>query len=284
VVGSGARVETGESPAAQEELSPPIVEALAGRTTPKFLATLDAADAPNVVPILSLEAADARTLIFGELMIWKTRRNLEVNPRVCVTLLSPALQGWVIKGDFLEFQPGGPYFDHIMASDAFRYNAYAGIRSAGVIRVREVAESFVLSRSGLLADMLRSRWAARRPRRWDSGVALPAPVREKFGRLQAAKLLAYLGQDGYPVAVPVLSLVPAGRGSLVLAGGSAGLALAGLRPGARVAVSVLTFEPLAYQVKGEFLGTERSLGRPVGLIRIDEVYSASPPLPGKRLA
>jgi len=283
VVGSGARLEAGESPAAEGELSPPIVEALAGRATPKFLATLDANGAPNVVPILSLEAADARTIIFGELMIWKTRRNLEVNPRVCVTVLSPALRGWVIKGDFLEFQPSGPHFDHIMASDAFRYNAYAGIRNAGVIQVLEVADSFVLSRNALLADMLRSRWAARRLRRRDDGVALPAPVREKFGRLQAAKLLAYLGEDGYPVAVPVLSLVPAGRGSLVMAGGSAAAALAGLRPGARVAVSVLTFEPLAYQVKGEFLGTERSLGRPAGLIRVDEVYSASPPLPGKRI-
>lgn len=284
MVGSGARVGAGESPAAQTELSPPIVKALAGRTTPKFLATLDAANVPNVVPILSLEAADGRTVTFGELMIWKTRRNLEANPRVCVTVMSPALQGWIVKGDFLEFQTSGPHFDHIMASDTFRYNAYAGIRSAAVIRVREVKGSFVLSQAGLLADMLRSRWAARRLRRRDRGVALPAPVREKFGRLRAAKFLAYLDPDGYPVAVPAFSLVPAGRGSLVLAGRSAGVALAGLSPGVRVAVSVLTFEPLAYQVKGEFLGTERSLGRPVGLIRVDEVYSASPPLPGKRLA
>jgi hypothetical protein len=51
-----------------------------------------------------------------------------------------------------------------------------------------------------------------------------------------------------------------------------------------VAASVLTFEPLAYQIKGEFLGLERSLGRLAGVVAVQEVYSASPPLPGKRIA
>ena len=51
-----------------------------------------------------------------------------------------------------------------------------------------------------------------------------------------------------------------------------------------VAAAVLTAEPLAYQVKGRFLGVERSLGRPLGVIQVLEVYSASPPVPGERIA
>ena len=108
---------------------------------------------------------------------------------------------------------------------------------------------------------------------------MPAPVREKFARLQAAKFLAYLGTDGYPDIAPALSLTPAGERALVFAG-----SVDGLQQGAQVAAAVLTAEPLAYQVKGRFLAEKRSLGGSLGIIQVQEVYSASPPLPGERIA
>jgi hypothetical protein len=108
---------------------------------------------------------------------------------------------------------------------------------------------------------------------------MPVPVREKFARMQAAKFLAFLGPDGYPDVAPALSLTPAGERALVFAG-----TVDRLERGAQVAAAVLTAEPLAYQVKGRFLGTERSLGGPLGVIQVLEVYSASPPLPGERIA
>jgi predicted pyridoxine 5'-phosphate oxidase superfamily flavin-nucleotide-binding protein len=265
-------------------LSPDIVEALAGERTPKFLATLSSEGVPNVVPIISLQAADEGTVIFGEFMMWKTRRNLEVNPRVSVAVMT-ASQGWVIKGDFLEFQRTGPYFERIMASDAFRYNAYAGIRNAGVIRVASVVRAFALSQPTALLDWGRAWWFARRARRRGAnGVTVPLPVRKKFARLRAAKFLAYLDGDGYPDVVPALSLIPADEQIFVFSSDLAAPALATLRSGTKVAASVLTFEPVAYQIKGEFLGAERSLGKLAGVIAAQEVYSASPPLPGKRIA
>jgi len=265
-------------------LSPAIVEALAGERTPKFLATLNVEGVPNVVPIISLQAADESTVIFGEFMMWKTRRNLEVNPRVSVAVMTDS-QGWVIKGEFLEFQRSGPYFDQIMAGDTFRYNAYAGIRNAGVIRVGSVVRAFALSRRTVLLDMARAKWFARRTRRRGvDGVTVPIQVRQKFARLQAAKFLAYLDGDGYPDIVPVLSLIPADEQTFVFSSDPAAPALAALSPGAKVAASVLTFEPIAYQIKGEFLGAERSLGRLAGVVGVREVYSASPPLPGQRIA
>ncbi len=258
----------------------PIIEALAGERTPKFLATLDAEGVPNVVPVISLQAADESTIIFGEFMIWKTRRNLEVNPRVCVAVMTTR-QGWVVKGDFLEFQRSGPYFDQIMSADSYRYNAYAGIRNAGVIQARSLERSFTVSSRSVLVDTARARWLARRERLPErSWVALPPPVREKFSRLRAAKFLAYRDDDGYPNIVPALSLRPAGSHTLVFSGAVA----AELSPGTRVAASVLTFEPLAYQIKGEIAAVERSLGQPAAVVAVQEVYTACPPLPGERIA
>jgi hypothetical protein len=49
--------------------------------------------------------------------------------------------------------------------------------------------------------------------------------------------------------------------------------------GAELAVSILTMEPVAYQLKGAYAG--RKLG--VGIVDVTECYSASPPLLGEHL-
>jgi predicted pyridoxine 5'-phosphate oxidase superfamily flavin-nucleotide-binding protein len=265
-----------------DKLSPATTKALAGARTPKFLATRSADGVPNVVPVLSLEAADEQTIIFGEMMIWKTRRNLEADPRVAVMVLAPDLRGWTIRGQFAEFQRSGPHFDHVMASDDVRYNAYGGIRSAGVIRVLAVTRTFKLSQGGLLLDTARSRWLARRlSRDGRAEGTMPVQVVEKFNRLRAAKALAFLDGSGHPDCLAALPLVPAGPARLVF--GGAAEDLDGLEPGSPVAAAVLSMEPVAYQVKGEFAGLRTSLGRRLGVIDVREAYSASPPLPGARL-
>ena len=271
-------IETAES-----RLSPAAMRALAGARTPKFLATRDAGGIPNVVPVLSLEAAGDQTIIFGEMMIWKTRRNLEADPRVSIMVLAPDLRGWTIRGRFVEFQIAGPHLDRIKAGENVRYNAYGGIRSAGVIRVTETARTFKLSRARVLLDGARSRWLARRlARDGPAEAVMPVQVRDKFGRLQAAKALAFLDADGHPDCLPALSLMPAGASRLVF-GGPTVEGVAGLAPGSLIAAAVLALEPVAYQVKGEFAGLRASLGRRLGVIDVREAYSASPPLPGQRL-
>jgi hypothetical protein len=269
--------------ASQRKLDPETMTALSGSRTPKFLATRDDRGTPNVVPVLSLEAVDERTIIFAELMIWKTRRNLETDPRVSILAISADLRAWTIKGRFLEFQRSGAYYDHLMKSEDVRYNAYSGIRSAGVIEVLAASRKLNFSRAGLLVDTLRSRWLARRVSGNNGDVSvMPPQVREKFDRLSAAKAVAFLDDEGHPECLPAMAMASSGSAGLVW-GGSGSEQPARPRSGQRVAAAVITMEPVAYQVKGQFQGWRSSLGRKLGTIWIQEAYSASPPLPGKRL-
>jgi len=271
------------APSSRSGLDPETITALSGSRTPKFLATRDDGGTPNVVPVLSLEAVDERTIIFAELMIWKTRRNLEADQRVSILAISADLRAWTIKGRFKEFQRTGPHYDHLMKSEDVRYNAYSGIRSAGVIEVLDAARQLRFSRAGLMVDAIRSRWLARRLTGSGGGeFAMPRQLREKFGRIRAAKAVAFLDDEGHPECLPAMAMATAGAAGLVW-GGSGSEQLAFPRSGQRVAAAVITMEPVAYQVKGEFQGWRSSLGRKLGAIRVQEAYSASPPLPGKRL-
>jgi hypothetical protein len=255
-----------------------LVTALHGDRVPKFLATLDAQGKPNVVVITSIDALDERTLFFGEFLIWKTRENLGVEPRVAVAVVTEDLALWTLRGRFREFQDRGPLLERLNQKEMFRYNAYLRISRAGVIDVEAVTGTWKLSKLRVAAELLPLKAASLLAGAWP-GRALPGRVVEKFARTQAVKFLAFRGEDGYPEIVPAFSLVPTRSATMLFGTGLFAAQMRRIPKGARVAASVLTFDAISYQVKGVYAG--QTLG--VGRLKVDEVYSASPPLAGERI-
>ena len=258
-----------------------LAQALMSDRTPKFLATLDAGGVPNIVPVISMRAADDETLIFAEFMIWKTKKNLLENPNVRVAVLSPELSWWAIKGTFKGFETSGEHFEILSQQDMFRYNPYTGIRSAGVIQVEDVSEKHRLLNPAsvveLAAAMLRSRTAL------NSKGIMPPPVVEKFRRFKSAKALAVRGADGFPAAVITSAMLPIGNSHLIVGTSYFPEEISLKRP-INAAACVITYDPVAYQVKGHLRRTPRIGNLQLATMRVEEVYSASPPLPGKRIA
>jgi hypothetical protein len=261
------------------EETPGLREALMGEMTPKFLATLSPEAIPNVVPVVSILPADDQpdTLFFGNFLLRKSIRNLEGDPRVGVLVITPELQGWMLSGDFVEFQRTGPYVDRQMSSSLLRYNAYTGIRNAGVIRLRSVEGTFSISKLQVARDYLLARLASLSLKsHGNGGVEMPLPVRKEFAKMVAVKVLAWLGRDGYPSVVPALSLQPAGPQTLLCWLGSK---LPSPSPDAWVATNILTFEAISYQAKGLWDARGKT-----GAIQVREVYAGGPPIPGGRVA
>jgi hypothetical protein len=257
-------------------LSTELINALAGERTPKFLATVSAGGIPNIV--------DANTIIFGEFMVVKTRQNLEQVPEVGVAVFTEDLRIWAFRGRFLRFERTGSYVDMINGTEMFRYNAYSGIRSAGVIEAVEVTHTWTMSKQELLRQML----VVKILRRFflsssNDGVVLPSVVKEKFDRFKAVKFLAYKDSQGYPACIPVPSLFSAGNGKMIFGTFLAHQAIQDIAHSTFMAASVITLDPVAYQIKGTFEGIKSKRLGSVGFLRIKEAYSASPPLPGHRI-
>lgn len=265
----------------QKGLNDKLFAALKGEMTPKFLATRDAAGIPNVVPIISIEPYDRRTLIFGNYLMWKTERNLRKTAEVSVCVISEELYGTVIRGRFLGFQRAGAYVDQINSSRFLRYNAYTGIRSAGSIEILEIMEPFQLTKMDVLSGFFLSRMKRPVAASLSEGKGvMNATVSGMFARLNAVKMIAFLDPKGFPLAVPVMSLQPAGPDVMVFRKKPVGKYLVDLADGAPVAVSVITMDPVAFQVKGVY----REIDRNWGAVQLREAFHASVPFPGKRIA
>jgi hypothetical protein len=261
------------------EQTPGLMQALRGEMTPKFLATRNAEGVPNVVPVVTILPTDDQpdTLFFGNFLLRKSIQNLQQDPRVGILVITQDLQGWILKGEFLEFQRTGPYVERQMSGSLLRYNAYTGIRDAGVIRVMSLEGSFRISKLQVAMDYLQARLAALRGGDGGQGtVTVPAAVRKEFAKMVAVKVLAWLHVDGCPLVVPTLSLQPAGPRAML---GRTRPGLPSPPPGAAVASNVLTFEAISYQVKGRWEGTGRT-----GRLWVQEVYAGGPPIPGGRIA
>jgi hypothetical protein len=270
---------------------PGLLQALAHEMTPKFLATRSAASVPNIVPCTSImPAGDSEEhardrLIFGNFLLRKSVDNLDEDPRVGILVITTDLEGWMLQGDFQGWQRAGAYVDRLNSTDLLRYNAYTGIRNAGIVEVRSVVRHFRISKLRVLADYALAR-AARvgSSQPLQSAVAMPPVVQEEFSPITAVRVLAYLDGEGYPLAVPVLSLQPAGERALVCAEGLAADLLEPLPVGTPVAANLLTLDIVSFQAKGQWLGSRRFLGAPVGAMAVTAVYAGGPPIPGRQVA
>ncbi|GAB4506511.1 MAG: hypothetical protein Kow00123_06490 [Anaerolineales bacterium] len=259
---------------------PGLLDALRGEMTPKFLATRNSAGMPNVVPVVSILPSDDEpdTLFFGNFLLRKSIQNLQEDPRVCVLVITPQLEGWVLLADFVEFQRTGPYVERQMNSSLLRYNAYTGVRNAGILRVKSALGGFKIGRLNVALDYIRAKVAAMGAGDGQAGgIVVPRPVCAEFAKMVAVKVLAWVGPDGYPRIAPVLSLQPAGRGVMIHWLGSQPLGWPS--DGDSVACNILTFEAVSYQLKGQWAKRGKT-----GAVTVREVYAGGPPLPGGRIA
>lgn len=254
-------------------------ELLAEEMAAKFLATADAQGDINVALIVTMQPPpDGRKdrLIFGEFLMWKSRRNLEENPRVAAMVVNMKLKIATLLGDFQEFENKGLYKDAIDSSPFMRYNAYSGVRSAGIIDVKGAEPVRTPFLPVLVTDQVRLRMCRKK---LDGGVRIPGLVRSKFLKLTSIKALAVTGEDGYPRVYPVLTVTPAGRTGFLLRASKYNRELAGVEVPCRAAMGLVTMDVKSYKVKGEL----NPIGGGVFHFRVDEVYNSMPPLAGERI-
>jgi hypothetical protein len=108
---------------------------------------------------------------------------------------------------------------------------------------------------------------------------MPLQVVALFRRKAILKYISHIDPDGWPVPRPAFALFPVDRRTMVIGGAEE----EGMMPGQVVAACALSRDIIAYQVKGKYGGRRKIAGVDLGTIDIEDVYTASPPLPGKRI-
>lgn len=116
-----------------------VIEKLNSPDSIKVLASVDKEGMPNVVIISSLIAVDEETIVYANLMGVKTPENLEKTRKVAINVFAPNPGvSYQMKGEFIEFLKSGPIFEAFTEHPALKYDPVFGVKSIGVIKVKEV--------------------------------------------------------------------------------------------------------------------------------------------------
>jgi hypothetical protein len=108
---------------------------------------------------------------------------------------------------------------------------------------------------------------------------MPRNIYNAFSKMAAVKVLAFVDDDGYPVAFPEFGMLPAASNRIVIKRKEEKRRGFELNDGERVAISLVTLEPAAFQLKGVF----HEINKATGYICLDRVYACSLPRPGVRV-
>ncbi len=265
-----------------EILSEELVETMNILENPKFMATKDDTGEPNIALVLSWTVySDRKRLVYGEFMNNKTRKNLEAgNNELGLLVMTTDLDNWMIRADFESYHRNDEIYEFIAMTPLFRYNQYTRARSVGVAHRLWSSPNYKISKLSVLSSYVKVKLAARKipTIKTDEG-NMPRNVMERFNRMVAAKVIAFVEDDGYLSLFLSFGIIPVSSNRLVVHRSEEKRRGLEIKDGQRVAVSLATLEPAAFQVKGTF----KVIGDSVGIIDLDQVYACSLPRPGVRV-
>ncbi len=199
-------------------LTDELIEAMKEFLTPKFMVTKDSEGEPNVVPVMSWTVYKNNTLVYGDFMTYKTRKNVnDGNTQIAILVFTTDLDSWLIKADFESYHRNDEIYEFIAQTPLFRYNNYTNARGAGVAEAIWASQKYGISKLGVLSAFLKAKLAGRNvPTEESLEGNMPLNVLKRLSQMAAVKIIAYISEDGYPVAFPEFGMVPVSSNRIVM--------------------------------------------------------------------
>jgi predicted pyridoxine 5'-phosphate oxidase superfamily flavin-nucleotide-binding protein len=104
-----------------------------------YLATVDGAGMPNVVPMLQYWWFNDDTMVIGDLFMKATRINVQANGRVCISACGEGNEAYKLRGT-ATYEASGPAYD-LANSELHRGSPERNFKGAVVFKVTEVYDA-----------------------------------------------------------------------------------------------------------------------------------------------
>lgn len=250
----------------------------------KILATIDENQKPNLVFINTFEAKDNKTLRFAEFIHGKSKKNLELRKKSSVNFLTLDYHNWIVKGDFSHWEYEGPDYEYYNnEKPLFRNNAYTGIKRVGFIDVRKViAPNTPVKVDRNIAKIIKN-FIKEGKADSDKPDILPNLVAKLFKAKSNLKFISFIDEDGYPMIIPTLQLIPVNGNRLVFTPSILKEDFLKIKPETFMACYGMSLEVIMYQIKGTFKEVQEYEGIPIGILEVEEVYCSMAPKAGDRI-
>ncbi len=244
-----------------------------------LIATVDAGGLPHLSLITSLQAKSCDKLMFGQFCEGWSKDQLQKNPRAAFCVMNQDKQLWRGRLRWTGKAKSGEDYELYNRKPMFRYNSYFGIHTVHYLDLVEAGGMETLKVAPIVAGAVLLSLIKR-----FSGVEGEAALRpwaeHLVGDKSTLKFLSWVGEDGFPVIVPVVPVTVAGARRLLFSPSVYAHELSLLQAGTPVAVFALNLQMESVLMRGAFSGYRRFLAVKAGVVDIDWVYNSMPPKHG----
>lgn len=244
-----------------------------------LLATVNTEGLPHLTLISSLRANTPTQLIWGQFVEGTSKRFIRENQRVGFAMMTLDKDLWRGKATFTHTATQGPEYEMYNNTPMFRYNAYFGIHTVYYMDLVEQVGRQALPMGQVVFAAVQTMIARALTSQGSAKAVLNPWTRGLLNKLDNLKFLAYVGDDSYPVIVPVIQAQAADTEHILFSTGAYGEDLAALSEGMTVALFGMSLDMEDVLLRGEFQGFRRRAGIRCGSLKVDWVYSPMPPKP-----
>lgn len=245
-----------------------------------IIATRNSDDLPHISLITTIYAKTPSQIILGEFSSGESKRNMEKNPQVSFLILTPDRSTWRGKALWTHRETSGADYERLNNIPMFRYNTYFGINTVHYLDLVETTDRQRLSMTGIVTSSLLTMLSKGGVK--DSSLSALSPFGiELFNGMSTLKFISYIGDDSFPVLIPVIQCQAAGPGTLSFSSLAYCDELGKIKTGSDVAVFGLNMKMESLLVRGKFNGIKRVRGIKTGAVDINWVYNSMPPAHGQ---
>jgi hypothetical protein len=247
-----------------------------------LIATVNQEGLPHITLITALQAKTPAKLIWGQFSEGQSKQNVKTNPKTGFLIMTLDRSLWRGKALWTHQTTHGEDYEMFNNKPMFRYNAYFGIHTVHYMDLMETygRESLPLLKIGLGSILTKAAKSAARQESRAECILKPW-AEGLFNRLGAIKFLSYVGDDGFPVIIPLIQCQAADSTRLAFSPLAYREELKTLRQGSTVAIFGLTMDMENVLVRGVFAGFGKHRGMTLGCVDINWVYNSMPPKPGQ---
>jgi len=246
-----------------------------------MLATINPDGEPHLTLISTLQASSPTQMTWGQFTEGLSKAYIRANPRVGWMIMSLQKEVWRGKATFTHTSRQGPDYERYNQIPMFRYNAYFGVHTVYYMDLVAHSGKEPLPMGAVVFGAVQTMLARLLHRDPEPDAVLNPYTRTLFNKVDNLKYLAYIDADGYPAVLPCIQAQAYDSSRLAFTFSAYGEQLGRIPAGARVAVYGMTLGMETVLVRGTYAGVRRPAGYQLGVVDVDWVYNAMPPVPGQ---
>ena len=246
-----------------------------------LVACVNPAGLPHVSLITSFMAPKPDQLTLGQFCKGLSKQYIQQNPQIAFLIMTMDKKMWRGRARWTHLKNEGPEYERYNEIPMFRYNTYFGINTVHYLDLIETSGSQALPMPKIILSAMLTKLAKAAAATGVKDRILKPFAEDLFNQFDSLKFIAYVGQDGFPVIVPVIQCQAADSRRLAFSPIAFKDELKRIPKETPVAVFGLTMGMEDVLIRGIFRGYKRTIGLTLGTIDIEWVYNSMPPAHGQ---